>query len=93
MKIKTKLIILLGLIFFIHSCTENEFEGPSIENLYGDFEINEPLKISNKNPSFSNNEVVRFHCEFNKPVQWKISIQGLTTSANREITDFSDRID
>ena len=52
MKIKTKLIILLGLIFFIHSCTENEFEGPSIENLYGDFEINEPLKIINKNPSF-----------------------------------------
>ena len=48
MKIKTKLIILLGLIFFIHSCTENEFEGPSIENLYGDFEINEPLKITNK---------------------------------------------
>ena len=47
MKIKTKLIILLGLIFFIHSCTENEFEGPSIENLYGDFEINEPLKIIN----------------------------------------------
>ena len=93
MKIKTKLIILLGLIFFIHSCTENEFEGPSIENLYGDFEINEPLKIINKNPSFSNNEVVSFHCEFNKPVQWKISIRGLTSSASREITDFSNRVD
>ena len=93
MKIKTKLIILLGLIFFIHSCTENEFEGPSIENLYGDFEINEPLKIINTNPSFSNNEVVSFHCEFNKPVQWKISIQGLTTAASREINDFSNRID
>ena len=69
MKIKTKLIILLGLIFFIHSCTENEFEGPSIENIYGDFDINEPLKIIKKNTRYSNNEVVSFNCEFNKPDQ------------------------
>ena len=70
-----------------------EFEGPSIENLYGDFEVIEPLKITNKSPSFSNNEHVSFHCEFNKPVQWKIAIMGLSTSANRQITGFSNLID
>ena len=59
----------------MHSCTKIEFEGPSIENLYGDFEIIKPLE-NYKNPSFSNNEQVSFHCEFNKPVKWKIAILG-----------------
>ncbi len=93
MNIKTKFIIFLALGFFLHSCTKQEFEGPSIENLYGEFEVIQQFKITNKNPSFSINEQVGFHCEFNKPVQWNISIQGLSTSANREITGFSNIID
>ena len=52
MNIKTKLILLLCLVTFINSCTKIEFEGPSIENLYGDFELIEPLQITNKNPQF-----------------------------------------
>ena len=93
MNIKTKFIIFLALGFFLHSCTKQEFEGPSIENLYGEFEVIQQFKITNKNPSFSSNEQVGFHCEFNKPVQWNIYIQGLSTSANREITGFSNIID
>ena len=93
MNIKIKLIISLCLLFLIYSCTKKDFEGPSIEILYGDFELIEPLIITNKNPSFSNNEKVGFHCEFNKPTQWKISIIGLTTSATREISGFSNLID
>lgn len=93
MNIKTKLIFILGLLCFFCNCTKIEFEGPSIANLYGDFELIEPLKITNKNPNFSSNEQVGFHCVFNKPVEWKISILGLTTSANREISGFSSLID
>ena len=93
MKIKTKLILFLGFASLLNSCTKTEFEGPSISTLYGDFEIIEPLKITNINPSFSNNEQVGFHCEFNKPVEWKIVITGLNTGANREITGFSNTID
>tara|TARA_B100001540_G_scaffold77919_1_gene70147 strand:- start:1638 stop:2687 length:1050 start_codon:yes stop_codon:yes gene_type:complete len=93
MNIKIKLILFLGLVCFLHSCTKKEFEGPSIDILYSDFEVIEPLKIINKNPSFSSNEQVSFHCEFNKPVQWKIAIMGLSTSANRQITGFSNLID
>ena len=93
MKIKTKLILFLGLVCLLHSCTKEEFEGPLIETLYGDFELIEPLKLTNKNPIFSSNEQVGFHCEFNKPVQWKISILGLSTSATRQITGFSNLID
>jgi hypothetical protein len=93
MNIKTKLILFLGLICFLHSCTKKEFEGPLIEILYGNFEVIEPLKLTNKNPSFASNEQVGFHCEFNKPVEWKIAILGLSSSANKEITGFSNLID
>ena len=93
MNIKTTLILFLSLVFFLFSCTKKEFEGPSIEILYGDFEIVEPLKLTNNTPNFSSNEQVGFHCEFNKPVQWKITIQGQNTSAIREITGFSNLID
>ena len=93
MKIKTKIILYLGFVCLLYSCTKTEFEGPSISTLYGDFEIIEPLKITNIVPSFSNNEQVGFYCEFNKPVEWKIAITGLNTGAIREITGFSNIID
>ena len=93
MKIKTKLILFLALICLLHSCTKEEFEGPSIEILYGNFEVIDSLKLTNTNPDFSSNEKVGFHCEFNKPVKWKIAILGLTTGASREITGFSNLID
>ena len=93
MNIKIKIILVLGLLSFLNSCTKQEFEGPSIATLYGDFELIEPLILTNKNPSFAINEKVGFHCEFNKPVQWKITIKGLNTNATREITGFSNLID
>jgi len=93
MNIKIKLTLFLSLLCFLHSCTKKDFEGPSIEILYGDFELIEPFKITNKNPSFSTNEKVGFHCEFNKPIEWKIAIKGLITNANRDITGFSSIID
>ena len=93
MNIKTNLFLFLGLACFLHSCTKKEFEGPLIETLYGDFELIEPFKLTNKKPSFSSNEQVGFHCEFNKPIEWKITILGLSTNAVREIIGFSNLID
>ena len=93
MNIKTQIILFLSLICLLHSCTKQEFEGPSIATIYGDFELIEPLIVTNKNPIFSSNDQVGFHCEFNKPIEWKITILGLSTSASREITGFSNLID
>ena len=93
MKMKIKIILFLGLVCLLHSCTKTEFEGPSIATIYGDFELIEPLIVTNKNPSLSSNEQVGFHCEFNKPIEWKITILGLSTNAVREITGFSNLID
>jgi hypothetical protein len=93
MNIKTKFILLLGLVGFLFNCTKKEFEGPSIQDLYGDFEIIDSLILTNKNPNFSGNEQVGFYCSLNKPIQWKIAIQGLSTNATKEITGFSNFID
>ena len=93
MKIKTKFILFLGLTCLVYSCTKIEFEGPSIGTLYGDFEIIESLKLTNSSPDFSNNDEVGFHCEFNKPVGWKITVVGLSTGASKEIIGFSSLID
>ena len=93
MKIKTKVILLMGFMYILCGCTKKEFEGPSIETLYADFEIIDALKITNKTPSFSINEQVGFHCEFNKPVQWTIAIEGLNSGALKEINGFSNLID
>ena len=93
MNIKTKLILFLGLVSFLYTCTKEDFEGPSIDNLYGSFEIMEPLILTNDNPSFTSNEQVGFYCVLNNPVEWKNSIQGLSTNAYREITGFSSLID
>ena len=89
MNLKTKLILFLSLVGFLYTCTKEEFEGPSIDNLYGNFQIIEPLTLTNYSPSFAGNEQVGFHCALNKPVEWKIAIQGLNTNATREITGFS----
>ena len=88
MKIKTNLILFLGLVCLLHSCTKTEFEGPSIETLYGDFEIIEPLKLQIKILIFQIMNKVGFHCEFNKPVEWKITILGLSTGAIRKLQVF-----
>jgi hypothetical protein len=93
MNIKTKFILLLGLVGFLFNCTKKEFEGPSIQDLYGDFEIIDSLILTNKNPNFSGSEQVGFYCSLNKPIQWKIAIQGLSTNATKEITGFSNFID
>ena len=46
MKIKIKLILFLGLLCSIHSCTKIEFEGPSITTIYGEFELIDQSKYS-----------------------------------------------
>ena len=53
------------MLIFV-ACTKDEYEGPSLQNLYGEFSLLSPFSISNLNPDFSNNEMVKFHCEFNK---------------------------
>ncbi len=80
-------------IFFLVYCTKKDFEGPSINDLYGELNITDSLQVNNYNPDFSSGDVVSFHCGFNKSIEWKISIIGLQSNSFKEISGFSNVID
>ena len=79
------------VLFF--GCTKGDYEGPAINNLYGDFMITDSFRIINNNPDFSIGEKVKFHCNFNKTIQWKITIVGLESNSKKTLTGFNNLID
>lgn len=89
---KNSIIYILFSLFFL-MCTKKDYEGPSINTLYGEFEVLETLIVGNKNPDFGDNEKVRFYCKLNKDIQWKIRIKGLLSNSVKEINGFSSTID
>jgi hypothetical protein len=93
MKIRQQYILTIISIILFLGCTKDEVEGPLINDIYGFFEITQPLTISNKNPDFSTNEVVKFQMGFNKNIDWKISITGLVSGSNKVISGFSNSLD
>ena len=93
MKIRQQYILTIISIILFLGCTKDEVEGPLINDIYGFFEITQPLTISNKNPDFSISEVVKFQMGFNKNIDWKISITGLVSGSNKVISGFSNSLD
>jgi hypothetical protein len=87
---------LTGVVLFVgllHACNKQEFEGPSLTNYFGTFEVVEPFAISNDSPDFTSGERVHFQSKFNKVVDWKITITGETTASKKELTGTSIEID
>ena len=93
MKLIMNRLLFLTLTIGVIGCTKEDFEGPPINNLYGELSIIDSLVITNKNPDFFNNDEVGFYCKFNKSVAWKIEILGLTSNATKEINGYSDALD
>ena len=86
-------LIALGIALGLYACSTEEFEGPSIVVLLGEFDILDSLRVTDSNPDFSVNDVVGFHAEFNKEVDWTLVIEGQTTGSRKVITGFSSRLD
>ncbi len=93
MILKKTIFLLFIVAGCFYTCKKDDFEGPSIEVIYGDFKILDTLKLTNVNPNFSLNEEVGFYCKFNKNVNWKISIRGKNSNSLKELTGFSNEID
>ena len=93
MKLLLKLIGVVLAAVLLHACNKEDFEGPSLTNYFGTFEVLEPFVISNQSPDFTNGELVRFQSKFNKVVDWKITITGETTSSKKELSGTSQEID
>ena len=84
-----KRIINITLLFLlIISCRKNDeetIEGPSLNDLYGPFNILSNLEL-NDSVNFSTGESVTFEMEISKNTNWEIEILGSSTGAKRKFS-------
>ena len=74
------------LLLLANACTKEEMEGPSLTTLYGVFDVLEPLSLSNHSPDFSQGDLVKFSCQFSKPIEWDLAIRGLESVSYTHLT-------
>jgi hypothetical protein len=89
-----KKIILFIALFMSLACERKDvIEGPSLDELYGDFKVLEEFSATNQQVDFSIGETVVFMARFSKTVDWEIHIVGETSKAEKIITGKSKLID
>jgi hypothetical protein len=80
---KIALTILAASAIWAGCKVEDQFDGPDLNDLYGPFSIEAPLTISQDSVDFSLGENPVFSASFSKKVNWKLSIKGLSSGAQR----------
>ncbi|MBI1183247.1 hypothetical protein GC194_03170 [bacterium] len=86
-----KLFLLMALCW---SCQRNmDTEGPNLVDLYGKFAVLEPFDVSAREVDFSAGSDVYFTARFSKIVDWKITIVGEESQAEKIIEGKSRAID
>ncbi len=80
----------MGLILSIAACNhETEpFDGPSLVDRFGPFEVTQPISINTESVDFAAGETVIVSGEFNKNIDWIIKIEGLESGAIKLISGF-----
>ena len=89
-KIYNILLICLAIGLLTTSCdheTDN-FDGPSLIDSFGPFEVVEGLIISQPTVDFSAGEDVFFTAKFNKNVNWQVIITGTESGAVKVVEGF-----
>lgn len=92
---KKYFFIILGFLVLI-ACRKKELnktEGPNLTDVYGDFAVITNLAPSQTNVDFSIGQSVYFTCELSKISNWKLSIVGLTSGAEKIITGIGKKLD
>jgi hypothetical protein len=91
---KYAIILLASFTLLFTGCqTEEDFSGPSLNDLYGQFSIVESLAISDESVDFAAGESTFFTATFSKNVEWKLKITGIESGATKEISGFSYLLD
>lgn len=91
---KKSIIILFALVSII-SCRKdeiNKFDGPDLNDVYGEFKIIDSLKSSVSSVDFSQG-TMHFSCELSKLSQWKLEIEGQNSGAVKIIEGSSRVLD
>ena len=85
------LVLLLTLIWSA-GCNRPSSEGPSINELFGVFEVIDSLQLTDVSADFSLGESVGFACKFSKPVEWNLLITGLESGSRKSFEAFSSEL-
>lgn len=93
MKKISKSFLILLIVPFIVSCErETDFEGPSLNDLYGDFTILQDFAVSNTEVDFATGQTVHFTALFSKLTNWKLVIKNPQTGAEKIIEGTSNEL-
>lgn len=90
MKLRHLILGLLGVLALAGCETDETFDGPSLNDLYGAFNVVSPLQLSADTVNFSTGQSLTFSAQFSKNINWKLEIKGLESGAVKEITGFSN---
>jgi hypothetical protein len=93
MKYNLFLLLLLTVLF---SCRKDEidiFEGPDLNDVYGEFTVITSLESSQPNVDFADGQTVYFTCELSKVIDWQLTITGQTSGAEKLISGTSKYVD
>jgi hypothetical protein len=87
------LFIFSGLL--VTSCDHetDTFDGPSLVDRFGPFNVTTDLEASRSTVDFANGEEVVFTAQFNKNVNWVLEITGMESGSVKRIEGFSRTID
>ncbi len=84
-----RLLYILLALFILASCRKEDkenFDGPNLEDLFGEFAILEDLSLNQNTVDFSAGQQIIFNMELSKNTLWEIKIQGQNSSAIRTLT-------
>jgi hypothetical protein len=92
---KINFILAILLLVSFSSCRKNTktFEGPSIDDIFSSFKLLENFKANRDSVNFSTGQNVVFTAQFNKVVEWTITITGATSKSVKTIIGTSKTID
>lgn len=93
MKKSIFLICIAGCIFT--SCRKDSefFDGPSLNDIYGEFSLLTDFDITNRHVDFAAGQTTSFTAEFSKSVEWQIKITGLTSGGVKYLSGISNMLD
>lgn len=86
--------LVASLLVLISACNHDtdDFDGPSLIDRFGPFELVNDLEVSNATVDFSTGQTVFFTATFNKRINWVLQITGQQSGAVKEITGFTQEL-
>lgn len=86
------LLLFIGVLFVSCQHETDPFDGPSLVDRFGSFQLKTGIEASRNTVDFSANEGVFFTAEFSKNISWLLRITGKESGAVKEIEGFDNNL-